>query len=84
MASVGEDTSDEILIHIHPERLVDLLRDSKTAEAWVTLSLKAASVGLVQQSFGWVPAVGLWVLAFLFCSMNTAVGTCAFKAGCEI
>jgi hypothetical protein len=32
----GEDTPDQVLIDIHPERFVDLLRDSKTAEAWVT------------------------------------------------
>jgi hypothetical protein len=33
----GADTPDEILVNIHPERLVDLLRDSKSAEAWVVL-----------------------------------------------
>jgi hypothetical protein len=32
----GEDMPDQVLIDFQSERFVDLLRDSKTAEAWVT------------------------------------------------
>jgi len=42
---LGEDTPDQILIDAYPKGFIDLLRDSKTAKAWVTLPPKAPTVG---------------------------------------